>query len=82
MSGGHRLDLLNDGLSWVNLIDNSEESRQFSPVPGQRLQLLNQVISALVGEKGQLVDITAVAFLSELQRVLLQVESTQELINR
>ena len=81
MRWGHCFNLLNDRLPWIDLVDNSEETGKFGPMPRQGFQLLDQVISSLVGQQGKLVDITPVAFLRQLKRVLLEVERPQQLID-
>lgn len=81
MSWGHCFNLLNDRLPWIDLVDNSEETSKFGSMPRQGFQLLDQVISSLVGQQGKLVDITPVAFLRQLKRVLLEVERPQQLID-
>ena len=78
---GHCLDLLNDCLPGVDLVNNSEETGKLRPVPRQGFQLLHQVISALTGQQGKLVDIASVAFLRQLKRVLLQIERPQQLVD-
>ena len=78
---GHCFNLLNDRLPWIDLVNNSEETGKFGPMPWQGFQLLYQVISSLVSQQGKLVNIIPVAFLCQLKRVLLQVERPQQLIN-
>lgn len=75
------LDLFYDSLARINLIDYSKETSQFSLVAWHRFQLLNKVVSALSCKECQLVNICAISFLSELQRVLLNVKSAEQLVN-
>ena len=75
-------DLFNDGLSGVDLINDREKGRQFCLVTRQGFQLVYKVISALGREQGQFVNVRAVAFLSQLERVLLQIEGPEQLVDR
>lgn len=73
--------LLNYSLSWVDLVYDSEETRQLCLVSRQHLKLFNQVITALTSDECQLIDIRTIAFLSQLQCVLLEVEGAKQLVD-
>ena len=73
--------LLDYSLPWVDLVYDSKETRQFSLVPRQHLKLFNQVITALTCDESQLIDIWTIAFLSQLECVLLEVECAKQLVD-
>ena len=56
------------------LIYDCKETSKLGLVPGHRLKLFYKVIATLGRQKCQLVDIGSIAFLSEFERVLLQIK--------
>lgn len=77
----HGFDLLDDGRARVNLINHGEKARQLGFVTGQGLELVDEVIATLCCQKRQLVHFRTVALLGQLERVLLQVECAQKLVD-
>lgn len=75
------LDLVHDFLSWIQLINDCEESRQLSLMPWHDLKFAHQIVSLLEVEDCQLVYVLPVPHIVDLSCVLLELECFEEVVN-
>ena len=66
MSWSRLLYLLNDRRPWVDLVDNSKEACEFSPMSWENLKLFYKVVTSLRRHESQFVYIATIALLGQL----------------
>ena len=71
MSGRRLFYLLYDRCPRIYLINHGEEAREFGAVSWENFKLLDEVVTSLRRHESQFVDIGSVAFLCQLESILL-----------